>query len=697
MFDQDCRDLWRSLVLAIATGLGGSLVLSLLVLLMTPDAWAGEIESSNEKAGLYLQLADGRVLQDVPHLKTDVKMDVTAMIARVRVKQRYINPSKQWAEGIYVFPLPDDAAVDHMRLVYAERVIEGEIKPKPEARRIYEKAKNEGKKASLLDQQRANVFTTSVANIPPGEEVLVEIEYQQSITPSENRFSLRFPMVVAPRYIPGTALDDPDLNGSSQFSEGGWASNTDQVPDASLITPPVIDESESKINPVSIRVDLNTGLPMSSLTSLYHQIDKKIQSDGHVILRLHDAEIPADRDFVLQWDIQQQVMPEAALFREQHKGAEYGLMMLMPPQLKAVKPVSRELVLVVDTSGSMYGESMQQAKSALKVALRDLKPGDFFNLIQFDDQTRALHSQAVELTPGYLQSALEYVDSLEADGGTEMLPAMQLALASDSEKPLLRQVVFLTDGAVGNESALFQTIQKDLGNSRLFTVGIGAAPNSYFMTRAAEYGRGSFTYIGDVNEVGKQMAQLLKRLSTPAMTDISIDWQGANVSQSPQRIPDLYAGEPLVMTFSSEGKIQKAMVSGMIDGQPWQHEVDLTAGGQQRNGLHVLWARRMIRDWMAKRVQGEDEQKIKNAIIRIAMQHHLVSKYTSLVAVDKTPSRPLDQALAKKHMPTNMPKGMNQQKVFGHMPQTATPAQLYAILGLMLLLSAVWMRRRGDV
>ena len=683
---------WSGLLFRAAlSGICTSVVLALLTLLFAPSVGAAE-----KGAGLRLYGQGGEALGFAPRLQTRVSTTVTGMLARVRVEQRYSNPSDAWVEGIYVFPLPVDAAVDRLRMHYGGRVIEGEIQEKAQARRTYEKARASGKGASLLDQQRANIFTTAVANVPPGETVQVEIEYQQHLRWFEGEFSLRLPMVVGPRYIPGTPL----VTESTGFAGNGWSADTDQVADASLITPPVVEGAAGDFNPVSIEVDLNIGLRLVDIDSPYHPIEVLEQAAGRYRVTLAEGSVPAERDFLLRWRPSLEDRPGAALFSETWQGQHYGLLMLMPPQTESLPHgVARELVLVVDTSGSMHGDSIVQARAALLSALRQLGPNDRFNIIQFNSSVDALFARAMPGDREHLQQAIRYVRGLRADGGTEMLPAMRRALQDPDPSGLLRQVVFLTDGAVGNEQALFAAVTRQSGDSRLFTVGIGSAPNALFMTRAAKFGRGSFTYIGSTDEVEQRIGELFEQLSAPVLTDVRLHWRTADgsdaVAQTPTAVPDLYAGEPLVLAVRADSALQEVEIEGRYGDRLWRHTAVLQ-GGAQGDGVHALWARRMIEEWMGRLVTGEQADTVRDAVVALALEHQLVSRYTSLVAVDRTPSRPEDLELRSAAVPTRLPAGWSGAKVFGRLPGTATAAPLFMLLGLGgLLLSWISARRRA--
>ncbi|WP_456403938.1 marine proteobacterial sortase target protein [Thiolapillus sp.] len=685
--------LLRTLFLGLASGAGTALLLMVLVGFWSGSASATVLDPfAAESGSLFMQDVTSGERHQAPLLDTRVNMDITGIVARVTVEQSFSNTGDTWQEGIYAFPLPDDAAVDHMRLWIGERFIEGDIQERSEAKRQYDQAKAEGKQASLLQQERPNIFTTSVANIPPGERVKIEIEYQHNVQYNSGRYTLRFPMVVAPRYIPGEPLHEGEIVFSNAHA---WAQDTDQVPDASRISPPVANEDGR--NKVELHIRLHTGLPLAYIDSPYHPVVISEESTGEYRIELEESSMLANRDFVLDWEFAATHNTGAAWFTEEHEGSYYGLLMLAPPAPQALKePRPREIILVADTSGSMHGQSMSQAKAALKLAVSRLHAEDSFNLIVFNHVASRLYAASVPASEENQRTALRWIDGLQADGGTEMFPAMELALNGVEQPDRLRQIIFVTDGDVGNEEALFSLIEQKLGNSRLFTVGIGSAPNSYFMSRAAEQGRGSFTYIGDVSEVQDKMRRLLLQLESPTLTDIAVDWRQP-VEQWPAIVPDLYAGEPVVVAVRSSQPIENVMVTGNNGAERWRQKLS-TRTGFEYPGLHVLWARRQIHHLMGLLRGSAETAGIREKILKVAMTHHLVSRYTSLVAVDKTPVRPLDAELDMQSVPVEMPAGWSRAKVFGSLPQTATPAQLYLLLGLAGLFMAMLLllRRRAQ-
>ncbi len=635
---------------------------------------------------LWCRTAGAAAPAAAPLLATDVEIRVTGIVARALVRQEFSNPTAEWAEGVYVFPLPEDAAVDHLRMRVGDRVIEGVIQERTAAKTTYAQARQQGRRASLVEQERPNVFTASVANVGPGASIVVEIEYQHVVRVDEGVLRLRFPMVVGPRYVPGVPVARPER---SQETGTGWAPDTDQVPDASRITPPVVHPSDGPINPVRLRVELLPGVPLASIEAPHHDVTAVALPDGRHVVTLAADAVPADRDFELAWQPAAGGLPAATVLSETVGGEAFALLMLTPPapELPAGPRTPREAVFVIDTSGSMHGASIAQAAAALRLALARLQPGDTFNVIQFNSRTESLFPAAAPVTAANHALADRYVSRLAAEGGTEMLPALALALDGRDHPDRLRQVVFLTDGAIGNEEQLLAAIQDRLGDSRLFTIGIGSAPNGHFMREAARLGRGTFTHIGAASEVRAKIDALFRKLESPVLTDVALELPDAVAPEMfPARIPDLYLGEPVIVTLRAGALPARGVLRGRLGAQTWTQEIwiqDARSGA----GLAVHWARAKISALLDRRRAGAPADEVRIAVIDVALRHHLVTPYTSLVAVDVTPARPEADALRSHAVPTNLPHGWDYTAVFG-LGQGATSGRLRLALGLVALVLA---------
>jgi Ca-activated chloride channel family protein len=624
------------------------------------DARTGELLLKADSAGTYTV---------APKVSTEVAIQVAGMVARTRVTQHFENPGSGHVEGVYVFPLPERAAVDRMWIRIGSRTLEGRIREKGEAKKIYEQARAEGKKATLVEQVRPNLFTNSVAHIGPGERVEVTIEYQQALGFENGEYRLRFPLAVSPRYVP--------MSGHAEAS-----------PAPAIPMPRHVEASSgSLVNPVDIAVFIDAGVPVAAAKSTYHDTAFAKAGDGRLVVQLVKAQEEADRDFELTWSLAPAASPRAALFTQNRADTDYALLMVVPPQPTeaerlAFRSIPREMILVVDTSGSMQGASMEQARAALLMALGTLGPNDRFNVVEFNSRTRHWQPTAVPATPHALAEAAAWVRKLKADGGTEMAGALAFALDGRDTAGFLRQVIFITDGAVGNEDALFRLIQERLGGSRLFTVGIGSAPNGHFMTRAAQFGRGTFTYIGDVSEVNDKMSRLFAKLESPVLRDVAIKWPDGNpVETFPKQVPDLYLGEPVLVAAAARAPLGTVVVTGTNGNKPWSvaltPDVDRTSAG-----VGALWARAKIAAHMDELARGASLEEVRPKVVKVALEHHLVSAYTSLVAVDVTPTGPTE-GLKSAMVRASLPAGYE-----AHLPQTDTAATLQLLLGLLALVAA---------
>jgi Ca-activated chloride channel homolog len=666
---------------------------------------------------------------EAPRLGADYNVTISGPTGRTVLTQRFSNPANGWVEGVYVFPLPEGAAVDTLKIVAGNRVIVGEVKEKREAKIIYEQAKAAGQAASLLEQERPNLFTNSVANIGPYETVVVQIEYQESIKQSAGTFSLRLPLVVAPRYNPLPVVQSVDFRADGS---GYGTTVNDPVPDRDKIEPPVLDPRlNPPTNPVSISVHLNAGFQLGTVKSHFHVVDIQSIDDVSQIITLKQNEVPADRDFELTWTAKG-TAPQVGLFKETLNGQEYLLATVTPPSVAGTSPaLPREAIFVIDNSGSMDGPSMVQAKEALLLGLDKLKPTDRFNVIRFDDTMDQLFANAVPADALNLLAARRFVSALQASGGTEMIPPLKAALIDDlaSNKTHLRQVVFITDGAIGNEQELFATLTSQRGRSRVFMVGIGSAPNSYLMTRAAELGRGTFTFIGDANQVTTRMEDLFSKIGQPVVTGLAAKLSAGTALLTPSQLPDLYQGEPVLMMAEAQALSGDLTITGQIGDAPWTVTLPL-AGAAQGKGISKLWAHRKIADIEVEATIGRVDSDIANKqVLEVALAHQIVSSQTSLIAVDKSPKRPAGEKLTRAEVPLNLPAGWNFDKVFGtdkpvltpkqrdaaaafmqlastdrpitsnqaladhvQLPQTATPAGLFMIISILMMVMAAMLR-----
>ena len=683
----------------------------------SPAAYEGLFKLNDATNGqLMLKTTTPGYYVPAPTIATDIQTQVTGTIARTIVTQRFRNPAQSWIEGVYAFPLPDMAAVDQLRMIIGERIIEGKIKEKQEARKIYETAKAQGKKASLVEQLRPNMFTNEVAHIGPGEEIIVQIEYQESVSIIDGKWSLRFPTVIGTRFNPENLAEE----------KGSHVHSFDRVPDRAKI-PAEAAYDPHHTHDLTWTLTLTGALDLAQLEIPFHRTDVEHKRNGNYVVTLAEEKTAANRDIEVIWSHRQGAEPAIQLFNEDVGTSKYHLLMLTPQRVQAGRIPSRDLTLIIDTSGSMSGKSIEQARHSAHQALARLSATDKINIVAFSTNYRKLFDRPQTLTPEIRKQITSFIQGLRPDGGTNMYPAVESVLqAGNGDKERLHQIVFLTDGAIGNEAELFNLIERNLDGARLFTVGIGSAPNSYFMSRAAEMGRGAFTHIGNLNQVGARMARLFNMLESPAMTDIELIWPaGADVETAPNTIADLYAGETIVVAAKGAPKSGMVTIKGMVDGKTWQQSLNLE-NAQFGKGIGKLWARSKIADIEAERIRkasfattSEAYIKAKDDIITLALEHHLVSPHTSLVAVDTTATRTGGETLNRRNIPLMVPAGwtmfdapsgnmpamdpglqamlVNNPPIASvQLPQTATPMVFLVTMGLVLLLLAFALRILGQ-
>jgi len=621
--------------------------------------------NEEESATLWLDHA-GQSSQSLA-LVTDIEIDVTGLLGYTLVRQQFLNDTSDWAEGRYVFPLPDDAAVESLRVVVGDRLIEGEIQERGEARRTYETARAEGRIASLVEQDRANWFSTRIANIAPGEVIEVQIGFRQQVEFEHGEFRLRFPMSIAPPYEPGGSMD------------------VDLESDNSAQVPPMVGPLQST-NPVSLRVDLSAGMPLAMLESSHHLIDKTMEQSRWIVT-LDGPFADPHKDFELVWRPVVREHAESAVFVQRLGGQDHALLMLTPPEQFSALQTQREVTLIIDTSGSMQGQSIEQAREALLFALDRLARHDRFNLIEFNSGARALFDAPVDVTPGHLREARDFVRSLEADGGTEMLMPLDMALTQVPMPGYLPQVVFVTDGQVGNTQQIIDQVRHQIGQSRLFTVGIGHGVNSQFLADLARFGRGSNVLIGDLWQVQQRMSELVAQLTSPVLHDIELHWP-ADVEALPAQIPDLYTGQPLLVTARADRLSGDLLVTGQSDGQPWQQVIPLETF-QLSPGVAAHWGRQAIQRELDRRGRDLDDTEVRQRVLDLAIEYQLLSPYTSLVAVDKTPQRSRQAALRRHEVPSFMADNGGADAMLARaMPGTdagSVPALIRGLLALLLI------------
>jgi Ca-activated chloride channel homolog len=622
-------------------------------------------QGSETQGALQVLDATGKPKAVCPLKHTSVKAEISGFISRVVVTQEFENPFKEKIEAVYTFPLPQNAAVDDMTMLVGDRTVRGRVLRREEAQAVYEAAKMGGKVASLLDQERPNIFTQSVANIMPGEQIKITISYVETLKYEDGSYEFVFPMVVGPRYIPGNAT------GASVSGGQGFASDSDRVPDASRITPRPVANGMRVGHDISLEVALDAGVAIENVNSGSHPIDLQRPAAARAQVRLKNSSVIPNKDFVLRYEVAGKGISDALLTHRSERGGFFTLI-LQPPDRVTVSDVTpKELVFVLDTSGSMSGFPIEKAKETMKLALDSLYPADTFNLITFAGDTHILFPEPVRATPENLQKAQDFLASRSGGGGTEMMKAIKAALDPSDAQGHLRIVCFMTDGYVGNDMEMIAEVRNH-PNARVFSFGIGSSVNRFLLDKMAEQGRGEVEYVA-LNDDGSAAARRFhERVRNPLLTDISLEWNGLPVADVyPQRIPDLFGAKPVILTGRyTAGGNGVVRLKGKMSGRDFVREIPVTfpEAQTQHDVLAPLWARTRIDDLMNQDFSGAQQgtmrPDLKETITSLGLEYRLMTQYTSFVAVEEmivtdggTPRR-ID-------VPVEVPEGVSREGVFG--------------------------------
>ena len=582
----------------------------------------------------------------VPLEHTHIDATLVGPVGRVFVQQRYTNPFDEVIEAVYVFPLPENSAVDGMRMVIGERVIEGVVRDKETARQMYEEAKSQGKVAALLEQERPNVFTQSVANIAPGMDINVDIRYVQDLTYDDGGYEFVFPMVVGPRYIP------------------------DERPLAERVDVPVFGKGSRPGHDISLSLRADAGLPIASFEVPTHEVKGSIDKKGILNLSLKDKDELPNRDFVLRYQVAGE-NPEVAVLSETLGDQGYFTMIVQPPEAEVNKLLNtRQMVFVVDVSGSMAGVPLSLSKEAMNTALSRLRPVDTFNIITFASGTKQLFPHARPANRNNIEHGLAFIDKMDAAGGTEMLEGIAAAVEAPIEAGMSRAIVFMTDGYIGNEDEVLERVGKAVDGAdalqakiRVFGFGVGASTNRYLIEGLAKEGDGSATFALTREDPALAVDSIYRVIDHPIFTDVELDFGELSVDTAslyPKHIPDLMVSRPLVVhgQYSSPGegeiKLKAQGQSGEIE---MTIPVKLEAGSTHEGLMGSLWARSAVASLQREMLYSADYEGLKSEIIALGVEHGIVTQFTSFIAIDEASEvEGGGSAIRKVDQPTGLPE-----------------------------------------
>lgn len=623
-------------------------------------------------------------------------IEINGLVAYAEINQTFINPYAIALEGKYQFPLPENSAVKQLIIKMGDKEIIGKIMEKKSAKVLYQKVKKQGRKASLVEQHRPNLFTNKIANVPAQSTVVVTLKFIMPISFSNGKFTLRLPLAFTQRYQSKSTLHSPE-HSYKQWPESfnvldPNSSNTDSLS---------VARSKSSIN-----IQLNSGIPITAIFSDSHKIKSRaLNSDQNAyFITLDKTPAVSSKNVDLSWQLLASNQPQMSSFTQEISGEHYTLLTFFPPKTEVAKVIARDVIFIIDTSGSMQGGSMEQAKASLQLALLQLNNKDSFNIIAFDDDTELLFPITQMASEQIINKAQLFIDDLNADGGTEMYRPLSNALMMKKNEvqsiKAMRQIIFITDGAVANEFELMQLLNTAQGNFRLYTVGIGAAPNGYFMKKAAQFGRGSYVFIQNNHEVQQKITHFMTKISQPAISNINLTLESQVLQQVevyPKKLPDLYFGEPLQIALKSQFPITSVQLTGDTASTPWYQSL-MIDDRESSKGISSLWARRKIESLLDSLVIGANKEEVKSQVIATSLTHQIISPYTSFIAVEK---RIKDSSLHVKKNLSRVQQAKNNviqahESLMVAMPQTSLGWQLQFLIGITLLLLGLVLVKVGN-
>ncbi len=616
--------------------------------LIKPEAF--EYQEQSGHCGAMTTLVEEKEVP-LPLKHTDVRGQVSGYIATVSVTQQFHNPFDKKIEAVYVFPLPQNAAVNEFVMTIGDRKIRGIIRERQEAEQIYREARQQGFRAALLNQERPNIFTQKVANIEPGKEIDVNIHYFNTLAYREGWYEFVFPMVVGPRYNPAGSTDGVGAVARDQTGASG------QDTEVTYLAP-----TERSGHDIDLQLTIDAGVAIEEVECLSHAIVKESLDNNQVAVRINPRDRIPNKDFVLRYRVAGDRVKSSLLTHNDPRGNYFTLMLYPPDDLKRLKRAPMEMIFVLDCSGSMGGRPIELAKGAIIRALQQLEDGDSFQVIRFSNDASQLGAQPLKATDTNIRKAIKYVEALEGQGGTEMIEGIKAALDFDHDPKRLRVVSFMTDGYIGNEADILAAVHEKVGGSRIFSFGVGSSVNRFLLERMAGLGRGAVAYITLNDPVVDVVDRFYECISHPALTDIQIDWGAMQVSDVyPAKMSDLFVGRPVIITGKYQGQGRSVIrISGNVG--PYEHSftvpVDLDHPGQHE-GIACVWARKKI-EQLNNHYLAIQEPGLPEQIQSVALEYGLMSAYTSFIAVDSAYRTEGDHGISLA-VPVPVPDGVRYE------------------------------------
>lgn len=619
-------------------------------------------------------LVEGGGGEEFPLKDTNVSVNINGIIAEIYVTQTYENNGKEAVNATYVFPASTKVSVHGMKMTIGDKVVRAKIKEKEIAKKEYEAAKNEGKSASLLEEQRPNVFTMNVANIMPKDVVNIELHYTELITPSDGKYQFVYPTVVGPRY-----------SNKSAGSGNDWVQS------------PYIKNPKDLNTKFNINVGISTALPLSEVVSMSHKVNIEYVDKSTAKIKLvNPEEFSGNRDYILDYKLSEKEVQSGIMTYKGEK-ENFFLLTIQPPERVEEKDITnREYIFVIDISGSMYGYPLDTAKALLKNLTANLKKTDKFNVILFAGSSQKMSPYSLPATEENLKKAIQLIDSEEGGGGTELLPALESALNTKRDNKYSRSIVVVTDGYVDVEKEVFDLITKNSHKTNFFSFGIGESVNRYLIEGIAKSGHGE-PFIVTQQEGANEVAESFRKyIESPVLTDINVKYHDFGVYDiEPLNIPDLFAQRPIVVIGKWKGDLKGTIeISGKTSKGNYIQKIEVSQieALEENGAIPYLWARERVQR-LGYANLNNDNKDVQAEITKLGLDYSMLTPYTSFVAVLDT-VRNNTGASKDVKQPLPLPLHVSDLAVGGGYSSADEPG--IVILAVLLVLGFVLYSRRSS-
>ena len=659
--------------------------------------YAEEETDDENKTGapyFYVESQDPSV-DCFPLKETNVTVDINGVIADIHVMQSYANEGTSPLNASYVFPASDKVTVHGMQMQIGNQLVTAQIKEKEEAEEEFEEAKEEGKSASLLEEERPNVFSMNVANIMPQDTVSIDLHYTELITPTDGVYQFVYPTVVGPRYVSPAA----DENGEREE----WT-NT-----------PYLHEGVLPEDKYDIRVSISAAVPITELTSSSHQINVSGDESTAVVTLADKNDYAGNRDFILDYKMMEEEISTGLMLNKGEKENFFMLMVQPPERYETADIPPREYIFVLDISGSMSGYPLDTAKELIRNLVSGLRETDTFNLVLFAGEAYPMAEKSIPATEDNIKRATRLIDYQEGSGGTELAPALKKAIATPAQETVSRSIVVITDGYISDETEIFEIIHENAGASDFFPFGIGTSVNRYLIDGIAKTGQGEPFIVTDEEEAAETAKRFQTYIQSPVMTDIAVQFEGFDTYDvEPAVLPTLFAQRPIVLLGKWRGEpagtVQITGKTGSGDYAQTISVADISTSAENENtdsaaaapasavtlesdALSYLWAEKKI-ERLTNYGLNKDNPDVKEEVTQLGLNYSMLTPYTSFIAVIETIRNPEGNA-TDVDQPLPLPLEVSDFALGGYMLGCEpTQVLLAAAVGLLIILQLIRAKKR---